>query len=101
MKKKGSSFDVTKEAHDGVEVCNLSGIYMLYLIGKEYDSKRIWPHRDDGLATFKNLSEPALEKLKKHLQSLFKQKGLQIIIECNLKVVHYLDVTFNLSDGSY
>ena len=32
---------------------------------------------------------------------MFKQKGLQIIIECNLKVVNYLDVTFNLNDGSY
>ena len=37
----------------------------------------------------------------KHLQSLFKQKGLQIIIECNLKIVNYLDVRFNLNDGSY
>ena len=26
---------------------------------------------------------------------------LEIIIECNKKVVDYLDVTFNLSDGSY
>ena len=41
------------------------------------------------------------KKLKKQLQSLFKQKGLQIIIECNLKVVNYLDVIFNLNDGSY
>ena len=32
---------------------------------------------------------------------MFKQKVLQIIIECNLKVVNYLDVTFNLNDGSY
>ena len=32
---------------------------------------------------------------------MFKQRGLQIIIECNLKVVNYLDATFNLNDGSY
>ena len=32
---------------------------------------------------------------------MFKQKGLQIITECNLKAVNYLDVTFNLNDGSY
>ena len=32
---------------------------------------------------------------------LFKQKGLQIIIECNLKDLHYLGVTFNLNEGSY
>ena len=32
---------------------------------------------------------------------MFKQKGLQIVIECNLKVVCYLGVTFNVNDGSY
>ena len=32
---------------------------------------------------------------------MFQQKGLQIIIECNVKVINYLDVTFNLNDGSY
>ena len=32
---------------------------------------------------------------------MFKQKGLQIILECTLKVINYLDVTCNLNDGSY
>ena len=71
---------------------------MLYLFGKKYDSKNIGLYRDDGLPVFKNVSGPASEKIKK--QYLFKQKGLQIIIERNLKVVNYLDVTFNLNDGS-
>ena len=101
VKKEGGSFDVTMGAYDGAEVCELIGIYMLYLIGKKYDSKNIGLYRDDGLAVLKNVSGPASEKIKKYLQYLFKQKGLQIIIECNLKVVNYLDVTFNLNDGSY
>ena len=50
---------------------------------------------------FKTLSGPAAEKIKKQLQSLFKQEGLQIVIDHNLKVANYLDVTFNLNDGSY
>ena len=88
--------------YDGPEVCELIAICMLYLIGKKYDSKNIGLYRDDELAVLKNVSEPVSEKVKKkHLQYLFKQKGLQIIIECNLKVVNYLDVTFNLNDGSY
>ena len=74
---------------------------MLYLIGKKYNSKNIELYRDDGLAIFKNVSGPTSEKIKKQLQASFKQKGLQIIIECNLKVVNYLDVTFNSNDGSY
>ena len=58
---------------------------MLYLIGKKYYSKNIGLYRDDGLALLKNVSGPASEKIQKHLQYLFKQKGLQIIIEYNLK----------------
>ena len=74
MKKEGGSFYVTIGAYDGAQVCELIGIYMLYLIRKKYDSKNIGLYRDDGLAVFKNVSEPASEKIKKQLQSLFKQK---------------------------
>ena len=88
-------------AYDRAEVCELIGIYMLYLVGKKYYSKNIDLYRDDGLAMFKNVSGPASQKIKKQTKSLFKQKGLQIIIESNLKVVNYLDVAFNLNDGSY
>ena len=88
VKKEGGSFDVTMGAYDGVEVCELIGILMVHLIGKKYDSKNIGLYRDDRLAVLKNVSGPASEKLKKHLQYLFKQKGLQIIIKCNLKVVN-------------
>ena len=93
VKKEGSNFDVTMGAYDGAEVCELIGSYMLYLIRKKYDSNKIGLYRDNGLALFKNISGPASEKIKKQLQSLFKQKGMQIIIECNLKVVNSLDVT--------
>ena len=34
-------------------------------------------------------------------QKMFKNKGLDIIINCNMKTVNYLDVTLNLKDGSY
>ena len=38
-----------------------------------------------------------MEKNKKHLQKVFKNDVLDIIIECNTKVVNYLGVTFNLT----
>ena len=57
-------------------------------------------YRDDGLAVFKNISGPESEHIKKNFQSLFKKYGLEIIIECNKKVVDYLGVTFNLKDGT-
>ena len=49
----------------------------------------------------KNMSGPQNEKIKKKLQKIFKDKGLEIVIRCNMKVVDYLDITFNLEDGSY
>ena len=45
-------------------MCELISIYMLYLIGKKYDSKNIMLYRDDGLTVFKNVSGPASEKIK-------------------------------------
>ena len=41
-----------------------------------------------------------MEKIKKHLQKVFKNTGLNVIIECNMKVVNCLDVSSNLNDGT-
>ena len=49
---------------------------------------------------FKNCNGPQMEKIKKRLQKVFKNNGLNVIIECNMKIVNYLDVTFNLNDGT-
>ena len=32
---------------------------------------------------------------------MFKDNRLNIIIQCNLKIINYLDVTFNLSNATY
>ena len=42
-----------------------------------------------------------MENMKKRLQKVFKNNGLDVIIVCNKKIVHYLDATFNLNDGTY
>ena len=53
------------------------------------------------MSIFKNCSGPQMEKIKKHLQKVFKNTGLNVIIECNMKVVNCLDVSSNLNDGTY
>ena len=58
-------------------------------------------YRDDGLAIFKNKSGPQNERIKKDFQKIFKDKGLDLVIDCNRKCVNYLDVTLNLEDGSF
>ena len=101
MKKGNELFDVTMGAYDGVEVCELVGIFMLHKICLSYDKKNIGLYRDDGLAVFQNVSGPESEKIKKHFQRIFSEQGLDIIIECNKKIVDYLDVTLNLTNGTF
>ena len=88
-------------AYNGSEVCELIGIFMVSLLSKHTNKNHIGLHRDDGLAILKNTSDPEAEKLKKKFQKLFKEKYLDLIIQCNLKITNYLDITLNLNDGSY
>ena len=47
------------------------------------------------------MSGPQSEKVKKELQVLFKEFGLNLIIESNKTTVDDLDSTLNLLDGTY
>ena len=62
----------------------------LSLIGSKYNPNKIGLYRDDRLAVFKNTSGSQSEK---SFRNMFKNKRLDIIIECNLKILNYLDVT--------
>ena len=41
MKKGSDLFDVSMGAYDGAEVCELLVIFLLNLLGRQYDSKNI------------------------------------------------------------
>ena len=41
------------------------------------------------------------KKIKKDFQKLFKKHDLEIVVECNMKIVNYLDVTFDLNTGTF
>ena len=92
---------MTMGTYNGVEVCELVGIFILYQLSLKYNKNNIGLYRDDGLAVFKNISGPQAEKIKKHFQNIFRKNNLNIIVKCNLKIVDSLDVTLNLSDSSY
>ena len=57
-------------------------------------------YRDDGLA-IANGSPREIENIKKKICQIFKQNGLKITIDANKAIVNYLDVTFNIKDGTY
>ena len=88
-------------AYDGAEVCEFVGTYMLNLLSKMYNKNDFGLYRDDVLAVLKNKSGPQSEHVKKNIQKIFKKHWLDIIIQCNMKIVYYLDATFNLNDGTY
>ena len=100
MKKDSGLFDVTIGAYDGKEVCELVETFLLYKLSLKYNKNDIGLYRDDGLAIFKNISSPKLEKVKKDIQKLFKENELDIAIQCSMKTVNYLDATRNLENST-
>ena len=101
IKKQGGLFDVLMGAYDGAEVCELMGTYMLNVLFKKYIKNDFGLYRDDELAVSKNKSGLQSEQVKKNIRKIFKEHGLDLIIHCNMEVVNYLDVTFNLNDGTF
>ena len=99
--KKTGLFDATMGAYDGAGVCELVWTFLLYKPSLKYNKNDIGLYRDDGLAIFKNISGPKSEKNKKNIQKFFKENQLDIVIECNMKMVNYLDVTPNLENPTY
>ena len=87
IKKQGGLFDVSMGAYHGAEACELVGIYMLNLLSKKYNNNNFGLYRDDGLAVLKNKRGPQSEQVKKIIQKIFKEHGLDIIIQCNMKIV--------------
>ena len=82
-------------------LCEAVGNFLIYQLSKNYNKKDIGLYRNDGLAIFKNVIGFKAEKIKKDMQKLFKDNHLNITIQYNLKIVNYLDVTFNLSNATY
>ena len=51
--KDGSLFDVTMGSFDGVEICELIGIYILHLLSSRFNKDQIGLYRDYVLAGLK------------------------------------------------
>ena len=101
MKKQGGLFDVRVGAYDGAEVCELVVTYMLSLISKKYNKRDFGHYRNDWLGVAKNKSGPETEKIKKNIRKIFQENKLDIVIQCNMKLGNYLDVTLNLNNSNY
>ena len=101
VKKTREDFDVTMGAPDGAELCEFVGLFLLDQVRKNIPDLNFGLYRDDGLATFNNMSGRQQEQMKQKLHRIFNHHGLKITIETNLTTTNFLDVTFNLRSGSY
>ena len=57
-------------------------------------------YRDDGLGVI-NATAREIETIKKDLCSVFNKYGIKVTIEASKKIVNFLDVTLNLTNGKY
>ena len=82
-----------------VEVCELFGIFMLSLLSIHINKNHIGLYRDDGLSVTKSTNGPEAEnsRNKRKLKKLLKEKDLDIIVQCNLNITNYLDITLELN----
>ena len=65
------------------------------------DKKDCSSYRDDGLIILRNTNGQKMEQIRKSAIKVFKDIGFKIEVKSNLKIVHFLDVTFNLSNECY
>ena len=102
VKKIGDpNFDVTMGSFDGAELCELVGLFILFRLGQKFGLKRSGLYRDDGLSCFE-LDGHDADAIRKHIIQMFNEEfKLKITILTNLKVVNFLDVTFNLKYGTF
>ena len=99
IKKQKGLFDVSMGVFDAYdEVYELVGTYMLNVLSQKYNKNDFGLYQDDVLAVLKNISGPDSEPVKKNIQKIFKEHGIDIIIQCKMKFFNYLVVTFNLND---
>ena len=100
-KSQTDDFDVTMGSYDGAETCELVGSFILSKLSSIMNLKNVGLYRDDGLAILRNANGHTADKIRKEIIREFKKIGLDITIQVNLKVVNFLDVTFDLNYGTY
>ena len=98
-KNQSDMFDVTMGSFDRAEVCEPIGLFLLNNLSEKYGKNNVGLYRDDGL--LRHANGPQSERTKKDITQEFEKQGLNISINTNLKTCNFLDVTLNLSDGTY
>ena len=100
-KEDDEDFDIPMVCYDGAEICELAGIYIQNKLCMLVNKKYLGLDRDDGLRILRNTSGPKADRKHKCIIKIFKECGLSISCEVCKKIVHFLDVRFNLNEHNY
>ena len=100
-KRSDSCFDVTMGIYDGAELCEFIGIYLLSQLFTIISRNGCRLYRCDGLMIKEYINGQQIDQLRKKIVKVLKEVGFKIDIETNSKIVDFLDMTFNLINGSY
>ena len=97
-KNEEDDFDVPMGCHDGVEIYEVVGTFILKKISPTMqEQNNVGLYRDDGLGIFRNMWRTNIERKKKEIIQMFKNFGLSITVTNNVISANYLDVNFNLT----
>ena len=91
-KERDCSFEVPMGSYDGVELCELIGIYFQSLLESSLEKDQMGLHREDGLIILCNINKQETDKIQKEIISVFKSIDLEIEITTNLTEVNFLTV---------
>ena len=71
--KKDTSveFNVTMGSYNGVEVCEIVGIFIIDIMRKSFEKKIISLYSDDVLSIFRNYNNHQNDKVRKDIMKLF------------------------------
>ena len=82
-------------------MCELVRLYLLNALWNSHEKTDIGLYRDDGLAILRNSNPQNSDRARKQITQAFKDNGLKITSQTNLKEASFLGVTFNLSTGTF
>ena len=102
--KTNTNFDVTMGSLDGAETSELIGLFMLNEIKSiitDMNHVSNGLYRDDGLIILKDCPGPKRERIIKNLHKLFKSHGLKITIASTGPISNFLDVTMDITEGTF
>ena len=91
-------------SHDGAEVCELIGIYLLHKITDReegiFEKGNVGLYRDDGLSIVRG-SDVERERTTKRLIKIFKDQKLKITTESGKTGTDYLNLYLDLKNNCY